>query len=451
MKKKIWFIVLGIVVIIAGIFTWKYFSKKDNTVTYVTETAEKGTLTTSVSASGTISSSNTYDITTSVSGTISKVYVNNGDEVTEGQSIAEIEMDDTAKQEKTTLYSNYLSAKNSVETAKQDKLSLSAQIDQNKASVVTAQADVDYANSHDNPTTKSGYTDSEKEELALKLSQAQKSLQLSQEKYAQADTAITLADTKLTSAYLEYENYSTTITAPATGKIISLSYEAGDTLSSKSSSSSSTSANSSTTSSSANSSSSNSIGTIVKENNDKLQAEVTITEADITKVKQDQKVTITIDALSSDTTYTGKVLSIDTTGSVSSGVTTYSAIVEFDENVENAYSNMNVTANITTNVVNDVILVSSSAITTTDDVSTVQVLKNGVPETVTVEVGDSNDTQTVVKTGLSVGDEVVTQTNNSSKTSTSKATSTGSSIFGQTNNSGGGGQGGMPAGGPGGM
>ena len=450
MNKKIWFIIVGILVVVGGFFAWKSFSKKDTTVTYETEAAEKGALTTSVSASGTISSSNTYDITTSVSGTISKVYVSNGDQVTEGQAIADIEMDDTAKQEKTTLYSSYLSAQNAVETAKQDKLSLSAQIDQNKASVVTTQANVDYANSHDNPTTKSGYTDSEKEELSLKLSQAQKTLQLSEQKYSQADTAITLAETKLTSAYLEYENYSTTIKAPATGKIISLSYEAGDTLSSKTSSSSSSSSSSSTGTTSSNSSSSNSIGTIVKESNDKLQAEVTITEADIAKAKQDQKVTITIDALSSDITYTGKVLSIDTTGSVSSGVTTYSAIIEFDENVENAYSNMNVTANITTNIVNDVILVSSSAVTTNDSVSTVQVLKNGTPETVTVETGDSNDTQTVIKSGVSVGDEIVTQTNSSS-TTTSKATSTGSSIFGSSSNNRSSNSGGMPAGGTGGM
>lgn len=53
-------------------------------VSYQTMVAERGTLVVSVTASGSISSGNDVNITTNVSGTVNRIYVKNGDKVTQG-------------------------------------------------------------------------------------------------------------------------------------------------------------------------------------------------------------------------------------------------------------------------------------------------------------------------------------------------------------------------------
>lgn len=135
----------------------------------------------------------------------------------------------------------------------------------------------------------------------------------------------------------------------------------------------------------------------------KLQAQVNISEIDSVKVKEGDKVTMTLDAFP-DATFTGKVASINTNGVISSGVASYPAIISFDTGNDHIYPNMNVTAKIITSVKNDVILVPSAAIQT----STVRIMKNGQPVSVTVAAGDSNDTQTEIVSGINEGDIVVT-------------------------------------------
>jgi len=461
MKKSIViYSALGLIVIGIGLLLWNFFSKSSNNITYKTETVTKGNLVTSISTSGTISSSNSSSITTQVSGTVKKVYVNDSDTVAKDQKIAEIELDDTAQQKKTSLYSTYLSAVSALEQAEQNKLSLESQIKQNESAVYDAQDDVDYKNNNStNPATKEPYTDNEKSSIDLKLEQAKLSLELTQKKYDESDTSIKSAKSQVSSALLNYQNYSSTIIAPAAGKLTGFTLKAGDTISSSSSStttsSGSTTGSATGSSSSASSSSSTTIGQVLNDSNP-LQGSISLTETDIVKVKKDQQVNVTIDALSSEKIYSAKVISIDTTGTVSSGVTTYTATIEFSDKIDNAYTNMNLTAEIIISTKNDVMLVPSTAVTTANGISTVQVMDadNSV-KTIAVEIGDTNDTQTEIKSGLNVGDKVVTQTiDNSTSSKSSDSSSTGTSVFGSSNKSNSSsnrGSGSMPAGGPPGM
>lgn len=460
MKKSIIiYSACGLVLIGIGLLLWNFFSKSSNDITYKTESVTKGNLVTSISTSGTISSSNSSSITTQVSGTIKKVYVNDGDTVAKDQKIAEIELDDTAQQKKTSLYSTYLSAVSALEQAEQNKLSLESQIKQNESAVYDAQDDVDYKNNNStNPATKEPYTDNEKSSIDLKLEQAKLSLELTQKKYDESDTSIKSAKSQVSSALLNYQNYSSTIVAPAAGKLTSFTLKAGDTISSSSSStttsSGSTTGSATGSSSSASSSSSTTVGQVLNDSNP-LQGSISLTETDIVKVKKDQQVNVTIDALSSEKTYSAKVISIDTTGTVSSGVTTYTATIEFSDKIDNAYTNMNLTAEIIISTKNDVMLIPSTAVATANETSTVQVMDTaGLIKTITVEIGDANDTQTEIKSGLNVGDKVVTQTIDNSSNSKSSSSSTGTSVFGSSNKSNSSsnrGSGSMPAGGPPGM
>jgi macrolide-specific efflux system membrane fusion protein len=79
-------------------------------VTYQTATVEKGTLMSSISASGTITSGDTTYITTGASGTVNKVYVKNGDTVVKAQKLAELTLDDVGQETQTTAWNNYQEA-----------------------------------------------------------------------------------------------------------------------------------------------------------------------------------------------------------------------------------------------------------------------------------------------------------------------------------------------------
>jgi macrolide-specific efflux system membrane fusion protein len=105
---------------------------------------------------------------------------------------------------------------------------------------------------------------------------------------------------------------------------------------------------------------------------------------------------------------------------------------------------MAVNATIITDVENNVILVPSGAIQTSNGTSSVRVMKNGQPTSVQVEIGGSNDTQTKIISGISEGDTIVTgQTGGT----TSKSTGTTTSPFGNTRGGFGGGFSGPPGGG----
>jgi HlyD family secretion protein len=87
MKKKV--IIISAVVIVAAILAlviFKPFSKKDTAVTFETVKVEKGSITSTVTATGTIEAVKSVDVGTQVSGIIDKVYVDFNDVVKKASS-----------------------------------------------------------------------------------------------------------------------------------------------------------------------------------------------------------------------------------------------------------------------------------------------------------------------------------------------------------------------------
>ena len=230
--------------------------------------------------------------------------------------------------------------------------------------------------------------------------------------YKNQDGIIQQAQSQVTSAWYAYQQVSATITAPAAGTISNLNIAPGMTIVAQTSSSSS-------------SNTPQEIGTVTQ-NGGKIQTSVSLSEVDAPKVKVGQKVTLTLDAFA-DETFAGKVLMINTNGQISSGVTTYPATIEFDTTNSAIYPNMGVTANIITSVIDGDILIPSSAVTTTNGVTSVRILKNGQSTTVTVTVAATNGTESAISEGVTEGDMVIT--GSSAKTTTTKTTTT-TSIFG---------------------
>jgi macrolide-specific efflux system membrane fusion protein len=428
------------VLILAGLGWWGYknlIANKQTKVTYQTETAQKGTLINSISGSGTITSGNNTSVNTKVSGTVSKVYVTNGDTVKKGQKIAEAELDDYAKERQTAAWVNYLEATEAVKEAANNKAVADIEMWKSRQAVLDAQEAVDDMEEDDtNPATHAVYTDGERAIITKTLDQSRLAFSVTEAKYLNSGADIANANAKVAAALRNYQENSATIAAPADGVISDLALAPGLVISADS------------TTSNTNGATIVSAKTIGKISNPKGQliATVSLSEVDIISVKANQKVTLTLDAFS-DMTFTGKVLSVDTTGGTTSGVTSYPVTILLDPVTVDIYPNMAVNAEIITKIKTDVILVSSTAVTTTNGVSTVQVKKDGKISQVQVETGDANDSQTEITSGINEGDEVVTsvitaQSNSSSSNSTTTSpfsglgrTSTGSSSSGSKGNS----------------
>lgn len=382
----------------------KVFSKASAPPQHQTALVQRGTLISSINASGTISGGNNTTIYTSASGLVTKVYVKNGDKVTQGQKLADIKLDQDAVAKQSSAWASYLNAKNNYENALINKASLVASVDSSNKAVMDAQNAVNTMNENisngiGNPSTRKSYTDLEKNSITSTLTIARQNYNIANQKLAQADQSIAAALAQKTSAWHAYQQTSPTITAPASGIISNFALTPGISL-----------ANLSSTSSSSGSGSSNtqSVGVITNPDN-LITANVDLTEIDVVKAQPGQKVTLTMDAFPGKT-FTGKILAINTNGKSSSGVTTYPATIVFDSGLPTMYPNMAVTAQIITGVRDDVLMVPNAAVKTSAGQSTVQVLKDNQPSTVVVEIGTGNDTHTEIVSGLNPGDTVITNT-----------------------------------------
>ena len=116
--------------------------------------------------------------------------------------------------------------------------------------------------------------------------------------------------------------------------------------------------------------------------------------------------TVTFDAFPGKS-FSGKIISIDTIGSVSSGVTVYPAFIKLDTEVPEIFSNMTANADIITQIKDNVLLVPISSIQTRNGRATIRVLKNGRVQNIEVETGISSNSQTEIVSGLKEGDMII--------------------------------------------
>ncbi len=165
--------------------------------------------------------------------------------------------------------------------------------------------------------------------------------------------------------------------------------------------------------------------------------EISLNEVDIAKVKVGQKATLTFDAIS-DLKIDGTVSDIDTIGTVSQGVVTYTIKITLDTQDERVKPGMSVSATIITENKEGVLLVSNSAIKSLGNKNYVEMpnqneslsgiatstlmkgvsLKMPIRQQI-IEIGSANDSFTEITNGLNQGDFIITKTTQSTLTSNS--------------------------------
>lgn len=191
-------------------------------------------------------------------------------------------------------------------------------------------------------------------------------------------------------------------------------------------------------------SSGTSVGTLIT---DQRIAEISLNEVDISKVKIGQKATLTFDAIS-DLTITGKVVEVDTIGTVSQGVVSYSVKIAFDTEDERVKPGMSVSSSIITEMKQDILVVPNNAVKTSGDVSYVEVFEDEIlnksteaftttvlPKQIEILTGISDDDYTEIVSGLNEGESIIVKTT-TVKSKTATKTSTPSLLGGSSMGSG---------------
>ncbi|WP_433212789.1 efflux RND transporter periplasmic adaptor subunit [Dactylosporangium sp. CS-047395] len=313
----------------------------------------QGTVSQTVSATGSVASAATANANFTTSGTVTEVDVKVGDVVTKGQTLAKV--DPTAAQ---------------------------ASLDTAKANLTAAKAALtrDENNDADDATI------------------------------ASAEAQVATAQANVTSAQATVNG--TVLTAPIAGTVTAVSGAVGSSSSSSSSSSNSGGGGTGTgTTSSASSSS----GFVQLADLSKLQVNASFAEADATKLKAGQTANITWSALSG-TRATGKVATISPTATTTNNVNSYAVAISLDSLPEGVRLGQSTTAVVTIAEAQNALRIPSTALRTAGGQRTVQVSVNGATEERQVEVGITGGGFVEVKSGLQAGEQVVVTTTTSNST-----------------------------------
>ncbi len=382
-----------LILIIISAFAWfgyTQFNSSDSSPTYRSEKARQDTLKISITASGQVTSTNSTQITTQATGVVTKLYVQDGTQVTKGQKIAQLELDLSGSQKSQSALAAYRNAQNNLSSAQSTLYSLNSSMWSVNQKLINDAVARDLAT--DDPT----YIQQNSDWLSA------------ENKYKTQQSVISQAQISLNSAWLEYQQNSNFIYAPITGRISGILVQEGTIITSNS--------NQSTTIANISTSGSPSIS-------------VNLTEIDIPQIELNQNATLTFDAYPNQI-FNGQVISINQVGVTSSGVTSYPVLIsinDYDPQNIKLLPNMAANVEITINQIENTTLVPNSAVQTKGDKHYIRTLNlDGSLNQIPVKIGLSSTTDTQILEGINAGDSVVVGT--ISNTTNSQTTSVFSSF-----------------------
>jgi len=390
-KKRLISAVAVIIILIFGI--WKIASAKSGKVQYQTSTVQKGTVVSTISASGRAISTSVLPISTQASGIVNAVYVKDGDKIIKGQKIASITLDTGGEQQYLQALASYYSAKSGLVSANNAYYNMQA------AEYAANSKFMNDAVARTLDVTDPTYI---QENDAWKASEAS---------FLNQQTTLAQANISLNNAAINLQLSSPTITVPYTGTIADINLVEGMVITAS-------------TNSTTGAVSSQRIAVI--KNDATPIVNVTLGETDVPNVKIGQKATVTFDSIT-DKTFTGVVATVDRIGTISSNVTSYGVNIKLDSGSDQILPNMAATADIITDTATDALYLPSAALVTRSGTTYAKTLVSGKEVDVAVETGISDDTDTVIISGLTEGQTVITGTTSKTTTSSSGGTSVFSS------------------------
>jgi len=355
MKKSVK-IAIGIGVAVLLIVVAILIFKKEKAAPQIPETAKvtTGTISTTVTATGTVSPIKTITVGTQVSGTISKIYVDYNSIIKKGQLLAEID--------KTVLNSTYQSAMTDLSVNK--TLMDYQEKNFNRINELYAKQAV----------SKTDFETAEYNYQTAKLN------------YRKSQSDVIKAKTNLGYA---------TIYSPIDGIVLSRVVEEGQTV--------------------AAAMSTPTLFTITN-NLTHMQVIANVDEADIGQVKEKQAVMFTVDAFPNDS-FNGTVTQVRLNATTTSNVVTYQVVIQAPNPDTKLKPGLTANVNIVTMQKTNVIVIPNKALNFNPNGKKVNKATNAQKEVwvkrptglvaVNITTGDTDGIKTEVKQGLTLGDEVV--------------------------------------------
>lgn len=382
-KKIIFGSIIVLALITGGFFFWR--SRQEKTATAKTETlvsAKIQDLKETVEISGTVSNANYTEVTTQAIGTVTKVYIKEGETVKAGAKLFELELSPEGKEAYQNAYASYLSAKTNLASAENKLNSLQISLFEKN------QYFINHADAEDLATDDPTYI------------QQWAAWKAAENDYKNQANVISQAKAQVSSAYQSYQNMSSTVTAPVAGIIENITAVPGLVFGNVNTSGSGTSL-------------SERMATIKTSNN--LLATFSLSSSDIVKIAIGQKVTLT------DNNLTGEIVSVDRYGTTDT-TTSYTVIAQFDSESTGSADllpNMTVDGEIAISEQLNALTVPTLAISTNNNNESVVQVKNGTQtETRVVTTGVSSGNLTQILSGLSENEQVVFELSEFSSTTT---------------------------------
>jgi HlyD family secretion protein len=365
-KKYIW--ISSLILLIAGAVFW-YMTKeaKNEKLNYQTTTLEKKTITTTVSATGNMEPTNTVDVGIEVSGTISEVFVDYNERLSKGQLMARL---DTVKlSSKVTSYRAAL-AKLEANIAEASATLNKAQNEWKRVEKMVQATNGNYPSKQEVDSALAAY------ELA------QASLQAAKAGRDQASAELKAAQDDLKKA---------AVVSPINGVVLDRKIEPGQSVVAAMTIP---------------------ILFTMAEDLTKMRVVVSVDEADIADVKEGQMVKFSVDAYPQKL-FEGTLTQLRLNSQIVNGVVTYDAVVDVANPELLLRPGMTVTAQIVTDVLENVTVVPNAALRFTPpaeqgdnsvhaktkaDASkhNVWILRENKPFRVEVEIGKSDGSFTVI-------------------------------------------------------
>jgi len=450
-RVRTWvFIVIGIIVLaVVAVF----FINKRNSSTaatqYQTSKAEKGTLTATIGATGTVHSNQTAVLAWQTTGTIGAIKVQPGDQVQAGDILATLEKTSLpqnvilAQADLVTAERNLDNLKTSTTASAQAQLDLvnaqktydnakatldnllSANKGGNTPDVQNAQAQVvlaqqrltgaqtyfDYVKNlgQDDPNYAQGFSALYNAQKALKSAQNNLNYYLlvpSGRDLAEAKAKADLASAELKDAQREWDRLKN---GPDANDIASAQARVDSAQAALNLAGISTPFAGTVTEVNGMIGDQVSPGTQAFRIDDlsHMQLDVQVSEVDINSVQIGQPVALTFDAILGKS-YNGKVVEVAQAGDSVQGAVNFTVTVELTDSDANVKPGMTAAVTITVKQVNNVLLVPNRAVRLVNDQRVVYILVNGLPQEVKVTLGASSDTTSEVISGdLKAGDLII--------------------------------------------
>jgi HlyD family secretion protein len=449
MKRKIIIIAVVVLILAAAVFAYIQYNQAQaaQNTKYQTQVLTSGSLTSIVSATGSVRANQTTLLNWQTSGRISKIWVSEGDNVTKGTELAELDP---------------ASLPQSVILAQADLVNARRALDNLKNSEsAKAQAALDLANAQDSlddAQTKRAYKDYQRasnatvDEVRANYILAKKSYEDARDAYdavagmaddsigkaaalssmatykknldkvtsnlnwllgkpdtvevAQADATLELAKAKLADAEREWERLKDGVD-PQDLKATQAKVDAIEATLSYTSMTAPIDGTVTSVSAKVGDQVSAGVSSFRMDDYSHLLVDVQVPEVDINKVQIGQPATLSFDAVQGKT-YNGEVTQVSKVGATVSGVVNYTVTVEITDADASVLTGMTASVNVVVQQLDNVLLAPNRAVKRINGKQYLYILENNQAKQVEIQLGDYSDTNSEITGGeVKAGDLIV--------------------------------------------